>query len=117
MKISFCVQEPPLFEAKYKGTAPPMQIMGPWMLFLDKANTIIVQRYVVPWMIALYRMSYQKKMKQELVKEMVIALSSTFDFAQFDLEEAAEEYPVGFAEVIKRIKTAAGTLSTDFHTL
>jgi hypothetical protein len=44
-------------------------------------------------------------------------LSSTFDFAPFDLDEAAEEYPVGFAEVTKRIKTAAGTLSRDFHTL
>jgi hypothetical protein len=88
-----------------------------WMLFIDKANTIIVQRYVVPWMIALYGMSYQKNMKQELVKEMVITLSGTFEFAPFDLEEAAEEYPVGFAEVIKQIKTAAGTLSTDFHTL
>ena len=94
-----------------------MQIMGPWMLFLDKANAIIVQRYVVPWMIALNGMSYQKNMKQEMVKEMVIALSSTFDFAPFDLDEAAEEYPVGFAEVTKRIKTAAGTLSRDFHTL
>ncbi len=37
-------------------------------------------------MIALYEMSYQKNMKQELVKEMVIALSGTFDFAPFDLE-------------------------------
>ncbi len=94
-----------------------MKIMGPWMLFLDKANAILVQRCVVPWMIALYGMSYQKNMKQELVKEMVIALRDNLDFAPFDLEEAAEEYPVGFAEVIKRIKTAAGTLSTDFHTL
>ncbi len=50
-------------------------------------------------MIALYGMSYQKNMKQELVKEMVIALNGTFDFAPFDLEEAAEEFPVGFAEV------------------
>jgi hypothetical protein len=56
-------------------------------------------------------------MKQELVKEMVIALRGTFDFAPFDLEEAEEEYPVGFAEIIKRIKTAAGTLSTDCQTL
>ena len=56
-------------------------------------------------------------MKQELVKEMVIALSGTYDFAPFDLEEAAEEFPVGFAEVIKRIKTAAGKLSSDFPTL
>ena len=62
-------------------------------------------------------MSYQKNMKQELVKEMVITLNGTFDFAPFDPEEAAEGFPVGFAEVIKRIKTAAGTLSSDFHTL
>ena len=94
-----------------------MQIMGPWMIFIDKANTIVVQRYIVPWMIALYGMSYQKNMKQELMKEMVIALGGTFEFAPFDLEEAAEEYPVGFAEVIKRIKAAAGTLSSNFHTL
>ena len=94
-----------------------MQIMGPWMVFIDKANAIVVQRYIVPWMIALYGMSYQKNMKQELVKEMVITLGGTFDFVPFDLEEAAEGYPVGFAEVIKRIKTAAGTLSSDFHTM
>ena len=52
-----------------------------------------------------------------LAQGNVIALSGTFDFAPFDLEEAAEEFPVGFAEVIKRIKTAAGTLTSDFPTL
>ena len=91
--------------------------MGPWMIFIDKANAIVVQRYIVPWMIALYGMSYQKNMKQELNKEMVIALSSTHEFAAFHVNEAAEEYPVGFAEVIKRINAAAGTLSSNFHTL
>ena len=115
-KISFCDQAPLLRDAKNKGSTPPIQIMGQWVVFIDKANTIIVQRYVVPWMIALYRMSYQKNMKQELVKEMAITLSGTFDFAPFDLDEAAEEYPVGIAEVTKRIKSAAGTLSRDFHT-
>jgi len=115
--FSFCDQEPLLFDAKHKGTAPPMKIMGPWMVFIDKANAIVVQRYIVPWMIALYGMSYQKNMKQELMKEMLIALNGTLEFAPFDLEEAAEEYPVGFAELIKRIKSAAGTLSADFHTL
>ncbi len=39
------------------------------------------------------------------------------DRTPFDLEEAAEESPVGFAEVIKRIKSAAGTLSRDFPIL
>ncbi len=75
LKFSFCDQAPPLLNAKHKGSAPPMQIMGQWMLFIDKANAIFVQRYVVPWMITLYGMSYQKNMKQELVKEMVITLS------------------------------------------
>ena len=32
-------------------------------------------------------------------------------------DEAAEEYPVGLTEVAKRIKSAAGALSRDFHTL
>ncbi len=75
--------------------------MGPWMVFIDKANTILAQRYVTPWIIALYGMLYQKHLKQELVKEMVITLSGTLDFAAFNLDEAAEEYPVGFAEVAK----------------
>ena len=57
------------------------------------------------------------EMKQELVKEMVITLSSTLDFASFHVGEAAEEYPVGFTKISKRIKSAAGKLSRDFHTL
>jgi hypothetical protein len=61
-------------------------------------------------------MTYQKHLKMELVKEMVIALS-TLDFAAFHVDEAAEEYPVGFTEVANRIKSAAGKLSRDFHTL
>ena len=91
--------------------------MGPWYAFLDKANAITVQRYVVPWSVAMYGMTYQKHLKLEVVKEMVIALSSTLDFAAFHADEAAKEYPVGFTEVARRIKSAAGTLSHDFHTL
>ena len=113
----FCEQVPPHHDAKNKGSTPPIQIMGPWMVFLDKANAITVQRYVVPWFVALYGMTCQKHLKLELVKEMVIALSSTIDFAAFHVNEAAEEYPGGFTEVVKRIKSAAGTLSHDFHTL
>ena len=83
--------------------------MDLWNAFIDKANTITVQRCVVPWSFALYGMTYQKHLKLELVKEMVIALSNTLVFATFHVDEAAEEYPVGFTEVSKRIKSAAGT--------
>ncbi len=66
------------------------------MVFIDKANAIIVQRYVVPWFITLYGMTYQKHLKLELVKEMVTALSSSLDFLSFHVGESGEEYPVGF---------------------
>jgi hypothetical protein len=62
-------------------------------------------------------MKYQKHLKLELVKEMVTALSNIADFAAFHVDEAAEEYPVDFTEVAKRIKSTAGTLSRYFHTL
>ena len=59
----------------------------------------------------------EKHMKLELVKEMVTALSSTPDLVASHVGEAAEEYPVGFTEVAKRIKSAAGKLSRGLHTL
>ena len=80
LKFSVCEQAPPHPDAKTKGRTPPIQIMGPWMAFIDKANAITVQRYVVPWCVAtvaLCGMTYQKHLKLELVKEMGIALSST----------------------------------------
>ena len=96
---------------------PPL-VLQLEVVFLDKANAITVQCYVVPRFVALYGMTYQKHLKLELVKEMVITLvSGTLDFAAFDVDEAAEEYPVGFTEVAKRIKSAAGKSSRDFHTL
>jgi hypothetical protein len=107
--IFFCSEQaPPHPDAKNKDSTPPIQIMGPWVVFLDKANAITVQRYVVPWFVALYGMTCQKHMKLELVKEVVIALSSTIDSAAYHVNEAAEEYPGGFTEVAKRIKSAAG---------
>jgi hypothetical protein len=117
LKFSFCEQAPPHPDAKTKGKLQPIQIMGPWMAFIYKANAITVQRYVVPWCVALYGMTYQKHLKLELVKEMVIALSSSLDFAAFHADEAAADYPVGFTEVARRIESAAGNLSHDFRTL
>ncbi len=87
--------------------------MSPWEVFVDKANAIHVQRYVVPWFIAMFGMKYTKQMKTEIFKEMVIALC--LDFVTFDAARATDEIPVGFAEVAKRIKVAAGNISSDIH--
>ncbi len=56
-------------------------------------------------------------MKLDVVKEMMTALSSDLDFVAIHVGGAAEEYPVGFTEIAKRIKGAAGKLSRDFHSL
>jgi len=106
------VQEPRR-DAKNKEYMPPLHVMGPWEVFVDKANAIHVQRYVVPWFIALYGMRYPKRMKTEIVKEMVLALCPMLDFVTFDAAGATEEFPVGFAEVAKRIKIAAGNVPRD----
>ena len=55
--IEIFLEQAPLPETKNKGITPPLRIMDPWMVFIDKANAITVQRYVVQWFIALYGMN------------------------------------------------------------
>ena len=89
--------------------------MGPWVSFIDKANAISVQRHIVPWLVALYGLKYAKTVKLDVMKEMVLALCPNLDFVGFDAKEAAEEYPVGFTEVAKRAKSAAGIMYRDIR--
>jgi hypothetical protein len=89
--------------------------MGQWEVFIDKANAIYVQRYVVLWFIAMFGMNYTKRMETEIIKEMVTALCSMLDYVTFDAAEAKDEFPVVFTEVAKRIKVAAGNVSSDIH--
>ena len=70
---------------------------------------------VTVWLIAIFGMKYTKRMKTEIIKEMVIALCPMLDFITFDAAGASDEIPVGFAEVAKRIKVAAGNVSSDMH--
>ena len=69
-----------------------------------------VQRLIVPWFVALYGLKYAKSMKMDMIKEMVIALGPKLDFVGFNVKTAAEEFPVGFTEVAKRAKSAAGIM-------
>ena len=84
--------------------------MGPWVPFFDKTNAMTVQRLVAPWFVALYGLKYAKSIKLDIIKEMVIALSPKLEFVGFDVKTAAEEFPVGFTEVSKRAKGAAGII-------
>ena len=69
-----------------------------------------MQRCVVPWLISLEGMKHSKSIKLEIIKEMLLALGPTLDFVRFDVEEAKVEYKVGFAEIAKRVKAAAGIM-------
>ena len=95
-------------------TAPDFEV-GPWVAFFDKTNAMTVQRLVVPWFVALYGLKYAKSIKLDMLKEMVIALSPRLDLVGFDVKVAAEEFPVGFTEVAKRAKCAAGVIYCDIR--
>ena len=41
---------------------------------------------------------------------MLLALGQTLDFVLFDMEEAKVAYKVGFAEIAKRVRSAAGIM-------
>jgi hypothetical protein len=45
-----------------------------------------------------------------MIKEMLLALGPTLDFVRFDMEKAKMEYKVGFAEIAKRVRSAAGIM-------
>ena len=84
--------------------------MGLWYAFTVKLNAIAVQRCVVPWLISLEGMKYAKSIKLNMIKEMLLALSLTLYFVQFDVEVANEEYKVGFAKIAKQVRSAAGIM-------
>ncbi len=44
---------------------------GPWSFFSQRKNAIDLQKYIVPWSIALYGLDYPKKLTLDTVKEMV----------------------------------------------
>ena len=84
--------------------------MGPWYEFTEKINATQVQLCVVPWLISLEGMKHAKSIKLDMIKEMLLALGLTLDFVQFGVEEAKVEYKVGFAEIAKRVRSAAGIM-------
>ena len=53
-------------------------------------------------------MNYVKSIKLETIKEMVTALCPQLDFVGFDAVEESRNFQVGFAEISKRVKIAAG---------
>ncbi len=66
------LQEPAPVGRKKPG---PVEVQaGPFATFLDKSAAFSMQKYIVPWCIARYGLSFPKELSLESVQEMLIAI-------------------------------------------
>ena len=86
---------------------------GPWAWYLKhRGHSSTMQKYLVPWLIALHGIGYSKIRKDKSqVSEMVVALCSEHKLLQgsstLSPARAAELYPIAFADVCERARQAA----------
>ncbi len=65
---------------------------------------------VVPWLIAMYSLTYAKSIKLDVIKQQIMVVTPLLGLLT-NCKEAAEEYPVGLNDIAMRVKAAAGKLS------
>ena len=86
---------------------------GPWQWFVDKGNKSIVQRRILPWIIALHGIEVTKKEKRTvllpLISQMIIAVCDQLGclLGTPSAKVAAEQYPIAFADVCVNALQAA----------
>ena len=83
---------------------------GPWSFYTQRKNAIDLQKFIVPWCIALYGLDYPKLLTLDTVKQMVIAISDDRGLLQGYPSAAvpAKKYAISFADVARKVKNAAG---------
>ena len=100
------------FERRQKGAASAtVQIeKGPFAIFEHRPNATNLQRFIVPWLIASYGLSYPKTIDISVLKEMLIAIIDQNKLLGPDVSCAVQSrlYPVGFQDLVKKVKNAAG---------
>jgi len=69
----------------------------------------MLQKKIVPWLIAFGGLSAIKKITLDHAKQMVIAILDREHLLSYaSAAEAAVDFPVAFADVIRKVKAAAG---------
>ena len=101
----FCILQP--------ATAIKKQIevqAGPFSAFNDRKIAIAIQKFMVPWSIAMHGYSFPKLQTIETYREMMIAIIDAEELlpGHPDCAKEAKAYPVAFADLLTRIKNAAG---------
>ncbi len=85
---------------------------GPCELFKNKGNSTTLQKYIVPWLMALHGFGFAKKKKHTTqIREMIAALCTEQKFLQSTTtmtpEQAANSYPIALLDVAKKAKEAS----------
>ncbi len=75
-----------------------------------KSNASEVQRLVVPWLIAMYCLTYPKSLKLDVIKQQIMAVAPLLGLLT-NCKAVAKEFPVGLNDIAKKCKAAAGMLS------
>jgi len=87
--------------------------LGPWQWFVNKGNKSIVQRHILPWVIAIHGIEVTKQEKRTvllpLISQMIIAVCDQLGCLQGtpSAKDAAEKYPIAFADVCDNALKAA----------
>ena len=99
------------------GQQPPKEVKreidvnaGPFAAFLDKKAASAMQKFIVPWNIALHGLSFAKKMTNKEIKSQLIAIIDSENLMPGfpDCAETAAKHSVAFGDLVKRVKAAAG---------
>ena len=83
---------------------------GPFAAFNDRKVAIMIQKYMVPWSIAMFGYSFPKLQTTKTYREMMIAVIDAEELlpGHPDCAKEARAYQVAFNNLLTRIKHAAG---------
>ena len=92
---------------------------GPFASFAERRIASAMQKYIVPWSIAIHGLSYAKRMSIDSVKEMLIAIIDEKELMPGHPSCAKEvaKYPLAFGDFARKVKAAAGIAIVGFHVL
>ncbi len=83
---------------------------GPFAAFSQKKMASAIQRFIVPWNIAIHGLSYSRMLTEKDIKAQLIAIIDSENLlpGYASCSELARRYSVGFGDLATRVKNAAG---------
>jgi hypothetical protein len=101
----FCI-----LQAAHESKKKVVVNMGPFAAFNDRKITIAIQKYIVQWSIAMFCNSFPKLQTLKTYREMMIAVIDAEQLLPChpDCAKEARAYQVAFADLLMKIKHAAG---------